>query len=141
MKKSFTKVGDLKWISVWCKSYSQNFGTLYIPNFYEDNVIPDSDKKNENVISDSDSDKKNDNVIPDSNSDDKKNGNVIPDSDKNKGNVIPDSGSTSSMNAEPDYDDHIIIESEPENNQASSNSVMKFTVISTLIAVFFSFGL
>ena len=26
----FTKVGDLKWISVWCREFGQNFGTVYI---------------------------------------------------------------------------------------------------------------
>ena len=131
----FTKVSDLKWISVWCKSYSQNFGTLYIPKFDENNANPDSDKKKGSV--NPDSDKKKGNVNPDS---DKK-GNVNPNSDKKKGDVNPDSDKKGNVNpdSEPDFDDHIIIEpgSDMENNKASG---MKFAVISTLIAVFLSFS-
>ena len=124
VNKSFTKVSDLKWISVWCKSYSQNFGTLYIPKFDGNNVNPNSDKKKGNANPDTD---KKGNGNPDS---DMK-GNDNSDSDK-KGDVNPDS--------EPDLDDHVIIESgsDMENNKASG---MKFTVIYTLITVFLSFSL
>ena len=38
---AFMKVGDLKWISVWCREFKKNFGTVYI-GAAEDNVIPDS---------------------------------------------------------------------------------------------------